>query len=178
MKDATLAIRYAKAYVELALSRGALEAAVLGARQASDFFAEHAQARQLLASPLVPFAEKAAALSRAMQQDVSPQACELASFVIEKGRADFLPEILRQVIVLYEHIQGIRHVEVVSAVPLSDQQAETLSERMKTLTGAESIVLHRTVDASLIGGMRVKTGDVVWDGSLFGRLEDLKKKYL
>lgn len=178
MKDATLAIRYAKAYVDLALSRDELEPAVRGARQVSDFLARQTDARRLLDSPLVPPGEKAAALSRAMNGTVEAQAQQFVAFVIGKGRAEYLPEILRQVVVLYEGIESIRHVEVVSAVPLSQAQSEELSARMKTLTGARHIVLHPSTDPSLIGGIRVKTGDTVWDGSLSGRLEELKKKYL
>lgn len=99
-------------------------------------------------------------------------------FCHRQGAAEFLPEILRQVGVLYEGIRGIRHAEAVSAVEMTPGQVEELSVRLKALTGAEQIVLHVRVDPSLLGGVRVKVGDVVWDGSLSGRLEELKKKYL
>ena len=178
MKDTTLAIRYAKAYIELALSRDQLEQAVEGAKAAAGFFDASPEARQVLASPLIPASDKAEALSRALGQEIPVQAQEFVRFVIDKGRAEFLPEILHQVGVLYEGIRGIRHAEAVSAVEMTPGQIEELSVRLKALTGAEQIVLHTRVDPSLLGGVRVKVGDVVWDGSLSGRLEELKKKYL
>lgn len=178
MKDTTLAIRYAKAYIELALSRDQLEQAVEGAKAAAGFFDASPEARQVLASPLVPASDKAEALSRALGQGIPVQAQEFVRFVIDKGRGEFLPEILHQVGVLYEGIRGIRHAEAVSAVEMTPGQIEELSVRLKALTGAEQIVLHARVDPSLLGGVRVKVGDVVWDGSLSGRLEELKKKYL
>ncbi len=178
MKDTTLAIRYAKAYIELALSRDQLEQAVEGAKAAAGFFDASPEARQVLASPLIPASDKAEALSRALGQGIPVQAQEFVRFVIDKGRAEFLPEILHQVGVLYEGIRGIRHAEAVSAVEMTPGQIEELSVRLKALTGAEQIVLHARVDPSLLGGVRVKVGDVVWDGSLSGRLEELKKKYL
>lgn len=178
MKDTTLAIRYAKAYIELALSRDQLEQAVEGAKAAAGFFDASPEARQVLASPLIPASDKAEALSRALGQGIPMQAQEFVRFVIDKGRAEFLPEILHQVGVLYEGIRGIRHAEAVSAVEMTPGQIEELSVRLKALTGAEQIVLHARVDPSLLGGVRVKVGDVVWDGSLSGRLEELKKKYL
>lgn len=178
MKDTTLAIRYAKAYIELALSRDQLEQAVEGAKAAAGFFDASPEARLVLASPLIPASDKAEALSRALGQGIPVQAQEFVRFVIDKGRAEFLPEILHQVGVLYEGIRGIRHAEAVSAVEMTPGQIEELSVRLKALTGAEQIVLHARVDPSLLGGVRVKVGDVVWDGSLSGRLEELKKKYL
>ena len=178
MKDTTLAIRYAKAYIELALSRDQLEQAVEGAKAAAGFFDASPEACQVLASPLIPASDKAEALSRALGQGIPVQAQEFVRFVIDKGRAEFLPEILHQVGVLYEGIRGIRHAEAVSAVEMTPGQIEELSVRLKALTGAEQIVLHARVDPSLLGGVRVKVGDVVWDGSLSGRLEELKKKYL
>lgn len=178
MKDTTLAIRYAKAYIELALSRDQLEQAVEGAKAAAGFFDASPEARQVLASPLIPASDKEEALSRALGQGIPVQAQEFVRFVIDKGRAEFLPEILHQVGVLYEGIRGIRHAEAVSAVEMTPGQIEELSVRLKALTGAEQIVLHARVDPSLLGGVRVKVGDVVWDGSLSGRLEELKKKYL
>ena len=178
MKDTTLAIRYAKAYIELALSRDQLEQAVEGAKAAAGFFDASPEARQVLASPLIPASDKAEALSRALGQGIPVQAQEFVRFVIDKGRVEFLPEILHQVGVLYEGIRGIRHAEAVSAVEMTPGQIEELSVRLKALTGAEQIVLHARVDPSLLGGVRVKVGDVVWDGSLSGRLEELKKKYL
>lgn len=178
MKDTTLAIRYAKAYIELALSRDQLEQAVEGAKAAAGFFDASPEARQVLASPLIPASDKAEALSRALGRGIPVQAQEFVRFVIDKGRAEFLPEILHQVGVLYEGIRGIRHAEAVSAVEMTPGQIEELSVRLKALTGAEQIVLHARVDPSLLGGVRVKVGDVVWDGSLSGRLEELKKKYL
>ena len=178
MKDTTLAIRYAKACIELALSRDQLEQAVEGAKAAAGFFDASPEARQVLASPLIPASDKAEALSRALGQGIPVQAQEFVRFVIDKGRAEFLPEILHQIGVLYEGIRGIRHAEAVSAVEMTPGQIEELSVRLKALTGAEQIVLHARVDPSLLGGVRVKVGDVVWDGSLSGRLEELKKKYL
>ena len=97
MKDTTLAIRYAKAYIELALSRGQLEQAVEGAKAAAGFFDASPEARQVLVSPLIPASDKAEALSRVLGHGVPAEAQEFVRFVIGKGRAEFLPEILRQV---------------------------------------------------------------------------------
>lgn len=178
MKDTTLAIRYAKAYLELARERGDVDAAVDGGRKALAFLEDQPEALTVLMSPLMPFKKKAEAIDRAMGKDIPSPAKRLVAFVIEKGRATYLPEILRQVEALYEDLRGIRHAEVVSAVPLSQGQAEQLVRKLKEATAASEIILKQEVDGGLIGGVRVKIGDKVWDASVSGRLEELKKKYL
>ena len=178
MKDTALSTRYAKAYIGLASDRGDVTQAVSGAQDALSFLDDFPQVRDALFSPLVPSRDKAKAVVAAMQGAIPSVAADFVAFVIEKGRADDLPEVLRQVAALYEQMQGIRHAQVYSAVPLNDKQASELADKLKALTGAEQIVLERTVDAGLIGGIRVKVGDMVWDGSLAGRLEQIKEKYL
>lgn len=178
MKDTTLAIRYAKAYLELARECDDMARAVEGAEKALAFLENQPEALSVLMSPLMPFKKKAEAIDQAMGKSVPSEAKRLAVFVIEKGRATYLPEILRQVKALYEDLRGIRHAEITSAVPLTDTQVDELVRRLKEATAASEILLKQDVDASLIGGVRVKIGDRVWDASVSGRLEELKKKYL
>lgn len=178
MKDTTLAIRYAKAYLELARERDDMDRAVEGAEKALAFLQNQPEALSVLMSPLMPFKKKAEAIDQVMGKDIPSEAKRLAVFVIEKGRATYLPEILRQVKVLYEDLRGIRHAEVTSAVPLSQRQMDELVHRLKETTSASEILLKQEVDGGLIGGVRVKIGDKVWDASVSGRLEELKKKYL
>lgn len=46
---------------------------------------------------------------------------------------------------------------------------------MKAFSGAKTVVLHTSVDASLLGGMKITVGDKVWDDTVAGRLEEIKK---
>jgi F-type H+-transporting ATPase subunit delta len=52
-----------------------------------------------------------------------------------------------------------------------------VEKRMMAATGASQVVLHATVDEKLLGGMKITIDDRVWDGSLRGRLDEIKKKF-
>lgn len=90
----------------------------------------------------------------------------------DNGRLDCLPAIARQFEALRDQYENIADVDVTSAVPLSDEQKQHFATAMKNRLGKE-VRLNCDIDASLIGGAIVRSGDVVIDGSLRGRLDRL-----
>jgi F-type H+-transporting ATPase subunit delta len=97
----------------------------------------------------------------------------LVSMIVGAGRAKDLPAIIEKFL---EKAAGSRSetlAEVASAVPLDEDQqrrlAEALSRRFK-----RTVSLKVTVDPSIMGGLIVRTGDTVIDGSVRSRLEQLK----
>jgi F-type H+-transporting ATPase subunit delta len=97
----------------------------------------------------------------------------LLDLLAENGRVDYLPEIAEQFEELVAEDQNVAEVEVISAVPLDSRQTERLAaalrERLK-----RDVRLHCRTDASLIGGAIVRSGDLLIDGSLKGKLARLE----
>jgi F-type H+-transporting ATPase subunit delta len=69
--------------------------------------------------------------------------------------------------------QGRIIVDVSSPFPLTDDQRQTLTEALRQKLG-KTAVLEERVDRTLVGGMVVRAGDEVWDGSLRERLRRLE----
>jgi F-type H+-transporting ATPase subunit delta len=90
----------------------------------------------------------------------------------ENGRLDFLPEIAERFEELKAEDANVADVQVTSAVQLDDAQRERLARALSTRLRRD-VRLHCTVDASLIGGAVVRSGDTLIDGSLRGKLERL-----
>lgn len=63
--------------------------------------------------------------------------------------------------------------EVTSALPLSDNEAATVKKSVKDKIGAQNIAFR--VDPSILGGLIIKVGDKMFDGSVAGKLEDLRQ---
>jgi F-type H+-transporting ATPase subunit delta len=106
---------------------------------------------------------------------VDANARNFIALLAENHRLGLLPEISAQFETLKAEIEHSIDVEVTTALALTDAQRETLSKALSTRFG-RTVRLHETVDASLLGGAIVRSGDLVLDGSLTGRLARLEQQ--
>lgn len=90
-------------------------------------------------------------------------------------RLPLLPEITAQFEALRRADEARVHVQVISALPMNEQEAEQLRERLRQRYGRE-VDLEIEVDPSLIGGAVIKALDQVIDGSVRGQLERLARQ--
>lgn len=175
MKNISLCTRYAKAYVELAIEKGELDTAVSQSAAVLEYLDKNPELSQTVFSPLVSRDEKIQALKVAVAGKKA--VADFVTLIVEKGRAEYLTDILSAVQSLNDSIKNICHVSVETAVELSDAQKSDVEKKIIKATGASKVVLHTEVIPSLLGGMKVTIDDRVWDGSLRGRLDEIKKKY-
>ena len=97
----------------------------------------------------------------------------LVDLLAENGRLDYLPEIALQFEQLVADDQNVADVEVTSAVPLDERQKSRLATALRARLKRE-VRLSCSTDAGLIGGAVVRSGDLLIDGSLKGKLERLE----
>jgi F-type H+-transporting ATPase subunit delta len=90
----------------------------------------------------------------------------------ENGRLGSLTEIAREFTELRDEYENIADVYVTSAVPLNETQKQEFAAAMKKRLGKD-VRLNCDLDDSLIGGAIIRSGDIVIDGSLRGRLDRL-----
>lgn len=95
--------------------------------------------------------------------------------VSEKGRAGELGEINAEFEALLAREQNRLAVELTTAYELSDEEAESIVEAIEKASG-RSVEATRTVDPELIGGIVLKVGSFLADGSVRGRLERLRRE--
>jgi F-type H+-transporting ATPase subunit delta len=88
----------------------------------------------------------------------------------EARRLDCLPQIAALFDTYKDEAEGIADVTVTSAAPLDERQEQTLTEALTRRLKRE-VRLHCTTDPKLLGGAVVRSGDLVIDGSVRGRLE-------
>jgi F-type H+-transporting ATPase subunit delta len=94
------------------------------------------------------------------------------ALLTENGRLDYLPEISSRFEELKAEDQNVADVDVVSATSLDDRQRERLTAALRQRLRCD-VRLHCSVDPQLIGGAVVRSGDLLIDGSLKGKLERL-----
>jgi len=99
----------------------------------------------------------------------------LALLLLQRGRLASLPAVTAEFVRLDNTRQGIVTATAISAAPLAPAEVRDLTARLQQLTGG-SIELSQSVDPSLLGGIQVRLGDRLIDGSVRGRLERLRHR--
>lgn len=130
---------------------------------------------RLLANPSVPADARVSALERILGDDVSGAPRNLLALMVRRGRFELLPGVIREFTRLYRLREGIVEATVTSASALDKGEAKALHERLVAATGSE-IELQQHVDPTLLGGIQVRVGDRLIDGSVRGRLERLRSE--
>ena len=104
--------------------------------------------------------------------DLSDEAKNLTRLLAENNRLSTLPEIAELFEGLKIENQGLREVHVLSAFDLNEAQLKGLATALKKRLGAE-VELTVETDPSLIGGVEIRAGDLVIDGSVRAKLRKL-----
>jgi F-type H+-transporting ATPase subunit delta len=97
----------------------------------------------------------------------------LLRLLVDKGRESELAGVYRAFVGLVEQAQGLIHVEVVSAVPLTAALQEALRTKIESSL-KKTVELTLTVDKEILGGLRLRIGDRVADASVRHQLERLR----
>ncbi len=170
----TAARRYAEAAFEVAVRDGAVERWRSDLDTAAAVTADPGVGRAL-ANPAVPYETRLAAVRKALGGIVTPGAMNLIALLLRRGRIEQLPRVAAEFRRLDNARQGITVATATSAAPLSPDEVRALTGRLEEMTGGR-IELDLQVDPSLLGGLVVRVGDRLIDGSVRGRLERLRNQ--
>lgn len=177
MAELDIASVYGQALLDAAVRRG-LDAQVGGEVEALLPLLEKGQPLPvLLSTPQIPPADKKALLARVFGGRVQPLLLDFMHLLVDKRRLPALAECLRYYHRRAQERLGLTPGEVVTAHPLEESLRQRLEERLEALTG-KTFQLQWTVNPKILGGVVVRYGDVLLDGSLESRLRELERRLL
>lgn len=167
----TLARPYAKAAFEHAQAHQQLASwsAMLGLAAA---VSQDDTMQRVLKAPRLTSTEKATTFIDVCGDKFDAQARNFISVVSENGRLDLLPEIAAEFELYKAEQEKSVDVEVTSAFALSTEQQDKLAKVLSARLSRE-VRLHAAEDATLIGGVVIRAGDLVIDGSVRGKIAKL-----
>ena len=108
---------------------------------------------------------------------VQPLTLNLLNLLVDKRRAGVLPQVYEEYERLVRSFQNIALATAVTAVPLDAAQQAALERSLEARTGKD-IELKTEVDPAVMGGVLVRIGDTVLDGTVRGKLERLREQLL
>lgn len=174
MNSGLIARRYANVLFDFAQEQQATEAVYADANNVCEALFGSKEAMAFLTSPLRKPSEKKALVDKVFANVVSPTTARFMNFVIEKGRADMLAEILRVYGIVFKEHNGIKTAIVTTAVPLAPQKQESVLDTLKQKLGAPVEATFKA-DPSLIGGVVFEVDGSLMDCSVKRQLADIEK---
>lgn len=167
----TLARPYAKAAFEVARSAKELDS-WSAALALTAIVSEQSSVAKLLESPTLTAEQKAAVFTDLCGDEINAKVKSFISVLSDNKRLGLLRSIQEQFEQLKSQQEKFSDVKVISAFELDSSVEKALAEKLKTVLESD-ITLNTSVDASILGGVIVRAGDTVIDGSVKGRLSKL-----
>ena len=168
-----IAERYAAALFDLADERRMLDEVASDLRQLRAMLVASVDLSRLVRSPILTRGEQGKGISAlAAQAGFSPLVGDFLAVVAKNRRLFAIPAMIEAYLEKLAERRGEITAEVVAARPLTDTQLAMLSEQLRRSVGRRVSVDAR-VDSGLIGGMIVKVGSRMVDGSLRSKLQRL-----
>jgi F-type H+-transporting ATPase subunit delta len=175
---AAVSSRYARAFADV-IADSKLDAtkAVDQLRSLVAAFQESHDLREVWESPAITVEQKQGVLD-AIAAKIGITDRPLRNFIavlIDHNRIALLPDIARQLDIELNSRIGRIDAEIVSARELAPEQRSALIAEISRLTG-KTILPHYATDEKLIGGVKVRVGSTIYDGSVRGQLQRIRQQ--
>lgn len=168
----SVAATYAEALFEAATDAGAVDAVADEVAGFADAVEESADLRQFLDNPEVDARAKKEVLKE-LSSSANPITANFLQVLVDRGRVTEFPEIARAFAERVAAEEGRLEVEAVTAVPLPGDLRSRIVEEISRKTG-RSVDLTESVDPEIVGGLVLRIGGAVVDGSVRHRIEELR----
>ena len=174
MRDETVARSYAATLFELAQRHEGLEAYGEGIETVARLLDEDPKFRLFLETPRIADADKKAVVRKAFAGALPKHLVNFVLITIDKRRQRLLREISREFHAMVDEHLGRAHVEVTVARSVDAATQEMLTVRLSKLLDKKAIA-HMRVKPEILGGLVVRAGDTIYDGSVRRRLEGMRR---
>lgn len=177
MSNSTVAKRYALALFQLASEKQALPQVEEELRTVKEVVVNNPELTAFLKSPKLPNEKKKEVLKSAFGS-VSTYVLNTLMILVDRHREDQIADVADQFIALANDAKGVAEAKVYSVQPLTAEQAEALSASFAPQVGKQALQIENIVDSNLLGGVKLRIGNRIFDGDLRGKLDRLERKLL
>ncbi|MGH7543503.1 MAG: ATP synthase F1 subunit delta [Gemmatimonadota bacterium] len=166
---------YAETLLGTAEREGAVEEVSEGLGRVARAIDESDPFRRFLAGPQIAGDDKRAVVRSAFGERVHPLVLRFLELLIERRREPLIGEVHQAWSALLDARANRRSATVTTAIPADPGTVDAIRRALERATGQE-IALEERVEPSLLGGLVVRTGDLVMDASLRSRLDVLRHR--
>ena len=177
MSNSRISKRYAGALFSLGEEDGSFAAYGRELEEFKDFFLKNADFGNAITNPIYKLEERKNVLTFVLgKSNFSNLVKNFLNLLLDKNRMDSIEAIADKYSILTDEVSNIAHAEIITARPLQDKTLQKVVDSLKEMT-SKDIKSEVKEDPELIGGILVKIGDLVLDGSVKAQLEGLKESF-
>ena len=168
------ATRYAQAVFSLGKERGTLD---VWQSDLTDLatLTDDSRVSSYLSNPTITADTKLATLEASLPSTVQPELRNLAKLLVVRDRTNLIPQIREIFEDQVRAERGITVAQVTTSEPLTAEEEALVREKLAAMTG-NTIEITATIDPDIIGGIVVRIGDQVIDGSVRNKLERMRTR--
>ncbi|WP_274362455.1 F0F1 ATP synthase subunit delta [Paenibacillus thermotolerans] len=173
---AVAAKRYAKALFETAKDKGQIEETGEQLQAVAQALAGNPEIQAFFDHPKIGNDVKIRAVKDAVSGKVSEQVVNTLQLLIDRGRGSSVGLVAQAYKAIADEFLGRANAYVTSAFDLTPEQQEGIARHFSAVTG-KKVTVETVVDKSLLGGIRIRIGDTLYDGSLATKLAELERSF-
>lgn len=177
MSNSIVAKRYAVALFELCKEKNILDSVVEDARVVKEIFSSNEELLSFLKHPKISFQKKQQVLSEALST-VSTELKNTLMLMIERKRLAEIADMAAEFVALSNEAKSVAEAQVYTTRPLTEAECEAISATFAPKVGKQSLKIDNIVDRNIIGGMKLRIGNRIFDGSVSGKLIRLERQLL
>jgi F-type H+-transporting ATPase subunit delta len=177
MSNSTVAKRYALALFQLSKENTLLDQMEEELRVVKEVVTNSNDLTAVLKSPKVTKAQKKELVKNSFST-INPFVLNTLMILIDRHREDQIADMADRFVELANEERGIAEAKVYSIRPLTDEEREAVSSSFAAKVGKKSLRIENIVDTEILGGIKLRIGNRIFDGSLRGKLDRLERNLL
>jgi F-type H+-transporting ATPase subunit delta len=173
MSQGVVAKRYARALFELANDKNMLDQVEAELTSINEAIDSSLDFQQFLTHPQIDAAVKKEKLNAIFAESVSESVLSFLFILVERRREGIISSVLQDYVSLANEARGISEATVTSAYTLGEEELGQVAEDFGKKIG-KKLRVKNVVDPTILGGVVIRIGDRLYDGSIAGQLSRFK----
>jgi F-type H+-transporting ATPase subunit delta len=165
---------YSEALFEVALEENKTDLFLEELEFIIDTFKMYPEFFTIFKSPQISIEEKKNMMAEVFGAKLSKEMNNFVKILLDKNRSYYIEQINNEYETMLNNHKGIVKAVAITAIPLNDEDKLKLKEKIEKMTG-KNIKITNKIDKSILGGVLVRIGDKVIDGTVKGRLFEIKE---
>lgn len=175
MSEIVVAKRYADALFQLGLEKSTLDTLVNDFSVVGEVFTQNKELNAFLMHPKVNAAQKEELLLASLK-GIHTDIINTVRLLVERNRTALIPFIVDAFIKNVNDAKGIEVATVYSVRELTADESQNLRTSFAKKIGKNALEFENVVDPELLGGVKIRVGNTIYDGSISGKLKRIERE--